>query len=613
VSIGLMGSVVAATGPWYSSSLTLAAVSVAWLLLAYFVYGRHIARKLVGPTDAPTPAHAQRDDVDFQPAKPIVLFGHHFASIAGAGPILGPVVAVAFFGWGPTALWILLGVVLIGAVHDYMALMISVRNRGASLPDVAKMAVSGPARVLFLIFVWIGLVLVITAFCNAALGTFIDAPEIVLPTFSLMLIAVLFGFMNYRVKLNTGINTVIALVLLFIVMCAGFWLKIDLQKLGLSADAARYVWLGVLIAYGVVASVLPVWVLLQPRDYIATWILVFGMVLGFAGIFVVAPSLKAPAFPTAMAKPGPIWPALFILVACGAVSGFHCLVAGGTTSKQLAREGHGLPVGFGSMLTEGALAIMALVAVGAGLAFGALGTSAPGDGTLHGFLAKGGGGPIAAFGRGFGVLTRPFLKPIGDWIGVERLGMIVGTTIVNAFVMTTLDTTVRLSRFITAELVGPHVKVFRNRLVASLAAVVPAFLLAMNKGAFDRIWQLFGASNQLIAALALLVITAYLLKRGKPTLYTLIPAVFMLVTTMAALGWQAYGHLVAAEVGKKDYVLGIAALVLLGLALALAIMALTVKRELPPAQGRGPAPESGEGGGDSGAQACGASPQELTR
>lgn len=587
-----MGFLVLAAGPWYSSSLLLAAVSIVWLVLAYRWYGRHIERRLVSPTDTPTPAHAQRDDVDFQPAKPIVLFGHHFASIAGAGPILGPVLAVAFFGWGPTALWILLGVVLIGAVHDYMALMISVRNRGASLPDVARTAVSGSARVLFLVFVWIGLVLVITAFCNAAVDTFLEAPEIVVPTFSLMLIAVLFGVMNYRLQLNTALNTVIALVLLFAVIILGFVWKIDLQALGLSEDGARYVWLGVLIGYGVLASVLPVWILLQPRDYIATWILIFGMGLGFAGILVVAPSFKAPAFTTAMAKPGPIWPMLFILVACGAVSGFHCLVAGGTTSKQLGRERQGLMVGYGAMLTEGALAIMALIAAGAGLYYASVPDGAEGFALLE--VLKQGGGPITAFGRGFGVLTRPFMKPIGDWIGVQRLGMVVGTTMVNAFVMTTLDTTVRLTRFITTELVGQHVRVFRNRLVASLAAVIPAFLLALNRQAFNRIWQLFGASNQLIGALALLVITAYLLKRGKPVLYTLIPAIFMLVTTMAALVWQAYGYLVVPPPDKREYVLGITALVLLALALVLAVQGLMVRRPKAPLPGGGIAEEAAE-------------------
>jgi len=568
---------VAAAVPWHSSSLLLAVVALVWLVLAYRWYGRRIERRVVQPTDAPTPAHAQRDDVDFQPTKPIVLFGHHFASIAGAGPIVGPVLAVAFFGWGATALWILIGVVLIGAVHDYLALMISVRNRGASLADIARGAVGGPARVLFLVFVWIGLVLVITCFCNAATDTFIEAPEIVLPTFALMGIAVLFGFLNQRVRLNTGVNTAIALVLLFAVICLGFWCKIDLRALGVPAEWVRRVWLLILIGYGVVASVLPVWVLLQPRDYIATWILILGMTMGFAGILIQAPALAAPAFTGFTAKPGPVWPMLFIIVACGAVSGFHCLVAGGTTSKQLDRERQGLAVGYGAMLTEGALGIMALICVAGGLYYAAVPKGADGFALLP-MLAKGGGGPIAAFGRGFGELTKSFLRATGDWIGVPRLGMIVGTIMVNAFVMTTLDTSVRLSRFITTELGGQHVRAVRNRIVASVVPVVPAFLLALNPGAFSRIWQLFGASNQLIAALALLVITAYLLKRGKPTCYTLVPAIFMLVTTMAALGWQAYGYLCVAA--KRDYVLGITAAVLLALAATMAIQALRARRGL---------------------------------
>jgi len=564
-----------AWAPWESGGTLLALGAVVWLVLAYRWYGRRLERRLVGPTDTPTPAHAQRDDVDFTPTKPIVLFGHHFASIAGAGPIVGPVLAVAFFGWGATALWVLLGVVLIGAVHDYLALMISVRHRGASVGDIAKTCVGPSARVLFLVFVWIGLVLVITCFCNAAADTFLEAPEIVLPTFALMGIAVLFGFLNQRVKLHIAANTAIALVLLFASICLGFWCKIDLAHWGVPADWVRRTWLLVLIGYGVLASVLPVWVLLQPRDYIATWILILGMAMGFAGILIEAPPLRAPAFTGFTGQPGPLWPMLFIIVACGAVSGFHCLVAGGTTSKQLDRERQGLAVGYGAMLTEGALAIMAIVCVAGGLYYASVPEGADGFALLPVLKS---GGPIAAFGRGFGELTRSFLRRSGEWIGVPRLGMIVGTTMVNAFVMTTLDTSVRLSRFITTELGGRHVPALRSRFVASVVPVIPAFLLALSPGAFNRIWQLFGASNQLIAALALLVITAYLLQRGKPTRYTLAPAVFMLATTMAALGWQAYGYLLVAA--KRDYVLGSTAVVLLALAVVMAVQALRARRSM---------------------------------
>ena len=577
MGIPLPSLVVAAAGPWYANSLLLMAVTVVWLVVAYRWYGRRIERRLVGPTDAKTPAEAQQDGMDYQPAGPIVLFGHHFASIAGAGPILGPVLAVAFFGWGATVLWILIGVVLIGAVHDYLALMISVRHGGASLPDVAKSAVSSSARALFLIFVWIGLVLVITAFCNAAAGTLVAAPQIVLPTFSLMLIAVLFGFLNYKVRLNTGVNTIIALALLVFVMWLGFKVPIRLEQLGVPAAHVKSVWLVVLILYGIVASVLPVWVLLQPRDYIATWILIFGMGLGLAGIAYVHPTMTAPVFTEAMTAKGPIWPMLFIIVACGAVSGFHCLVAGGTTSKQLASEHQGLAIGYGSMLVEGALAILALIAVGAGLYYtGAQAEAAGGGFALTELLKPGGGGPITAFGRGFDALTKPFLGPVGAWLGVVGFGMIVGTTMVNAFVMTTLDTSVRLARFITAELAGPVLGVFRNRIVASLAAAVPAYVLAVAPDAFRSIWPMFGAANQLIAALALVVISAYLLKRGKPVVYTLIPAVFMLVTTMAALVWLAYANLLKAE--KPSYTLGITAILLLVLAVAVVIQALRVRR-----------------------------------
>jgi len=564
------------------NSVVLLVVAVVWLVAAYWLYGKHLERRVIAPTDQPTPAIAQNDGVDYYPAKPVVLFGHHFASIAGAGPIVGPVLAVAYFGWGATVLWIFLGVVFIGAVHDYMALMLSVRNKGVSISEIARQAVSPSARVLFMVFVWIALVFVITAFAGAAASTFNQAPQIVLPTFALMFIAVLFGFLAYRLRLNVAVSTVIALALLALVIWLGFRapIRLDplLERLGVAATAqnVKHAWILILLAYGVVASVLPVWVLLQPRDYIATWILIIGMGMGFAGILMSHPQMRAPAFTGAMTPKGPVWPMLFIIVACGAVSGFHSLVAGGTTSKQITSERQGLAIGYGSMLTEGALAVLALTAVGAGLYYSASGAPA-GAPTLMGFFAKGGGNPIGAFGKGFEALTMPFLGPLGKAVGVAGLGMIVGTTMVNAFVMTTLDTSVRLTRFITTELVGPLSRIFRNRLAASLAAVVPAYLLAVMPDAFKSVWPMFGASNQLIAALALIVASAYLFRRGKPTVYTTVPAVFMLVTTMAALAWQAYSHLVKAA--KPNYALGITALVLLVLAVGVAAQALFVRRE----------------------------------
>jgi len=564
----LCGGVVAAV-PWHSSGLLLAVVAIVWLVLAYRWYGRWLARKVIAPTDAKTPAEAQYDGVDYCPARPVVLFGHHFASIAGAGPIIGPIMAVAAFGWTPTALWVLLGVVLIGAVHDYLTLMISVRNKGNSLPDVARTVLGGPARVLFLVFVWIGLVLVITSFCAVTTDTFIEAPAIVLPTFALMLIATLFGVLTYRLNMKTWLGTAIALVLMAGVVALGFVLPIRLEALGVPAGSVRTVWLLVLLAYGVIASVVPVWILLQPRDYLSTWILLGGMLAGFVGIVWVQPALKAPAVTESLWSPQPLWPMMFITVACGAVSGFHCLVAGGTTSKQLAKEKHGLPVGYGAMLTEGALAIMALVAVGAGICFRQEEAGAGGYSLLGILGQKTGGGAIVAFGRGFDVLTDPFLGRLGRACGVENLGMIAGILMVNAFVLTTLDTTVRLARFITHELVGEHVRAFRNRWLASAAPVALALLLATQKSAFASIWKVFGSANQLIAALALIVITGYLLKKARRALCTALPAIFMLVTTMAALLWQAHQYLFEAE--KPDYTLGITALVLLALAVGMAV------------------------------------------
>jgi carbon starvation protein len=565
---------VVAQAPWYTNSLVLTAVAVVWLVLAYRWYGRRLERRIVGPTDAKTPAEAQYDGVDYCPARPVVLFGHHFASIAGAGPILGPIFAAAAFGWGPTALWVLLGVVLIGAVHDYLALMVSVRNKGLSLPDVARETVGSSARVFFLIFVWIGLVLVITSFTRVTADTLRSDPQIVIPTFGLMLLAVLFGFLTYRVKLATWIGTAIALGLLLFAMWVGFRCPVRLEQLGVPESWVGSVWVLVLLLYCVVASVLPVWILLQPRDYLSTWILIVGTSLGLAGIVWVHPTMKAPAFTAAVAAPGPIWPMIFILVACGAVSGFHCLVAGGTTSKQLAKERHGLPIGYGGMLTEGLVAIVALVAGCAGIYYVA--TDAPTQEHAGRALLtllrdhKGSEGQILAFGWGYNTLTEPFLGPLGSAMGVQNLGKIIGIIMVNGFVLTSLDTAARLARFISTELVGERVPLLRNRIVASLAPVVPAGILIFHAGAFDKIWPIFGAANQLIAAFALMVITGYLMKRKKPTRYTVVPAVFMLVTTMAALIWQAYQNLLGAK--EPNYVLGLTALILLALGVMMAVL-----------------------------------------
>ncbi|MDJ0761553.1 MAG: carbon starvation protein A [Myxococcota bacterium] len=535
------------------NSVTVALLSIVWLAVAYQVYGRVIARKLIKPDDSrPTPAHRMNDGVDYYPAQPLVLFGHHFASIAGAGPIIGPVMAAAAFGWGPSALWILIGVVLIGAVHDYTTLMVSVRHDSASIPEITQSVVGKSARFLFLVFVWITLIFVIAVFAIAAAKSFVADPRIVIPAFGLIPLAILFSVLVHRLGLPIWIGTLAALGLLILLFKAGMDIPVILP---FERDMALQIWIGVLMLYSLVAAVLPVWILLQPRDYLAYWILAAGMAVGFTGLFLTHRPIVAPfAIGWVSKTQGPMWPMLFILIACGAISGFHSLVSSGTTAKQLDRESHGRPVAFGAMIAEGALAMLALLAVTAGLSFSQADPgSALATPSLQEFLGKNGGGPIAAFATGFGVFTEPLLG---------AAGALFGMTMLNAFVLTTLDTSVRLARFITSELAGSVVGPLKNRHVSAFLVVIVAYGLA-SSGSEQALWPMFGAANQLVAALAMIVVTAYFSQKGKSRGYTLVPAIFMLLTTCGALIWKGYAELTA---DVPNYALIIAAIVLLGLA-----------------------------------------------
>jgi len=530
------------------NSLLLSAIIVVWLVVAYRWYGGVIDRRIVRPDDGREPPSCTAyDGVDYCPGNRLVLFGHHFSSIAGAGPIIGPVAAVAAFGWGASILWIALGVVFVGAVHDYVALMVSVRHGGKSLPEIARDVVGARARLLFMLFVWFALILIIAVFGVVASKTLMTTPEIVIPTFAILPIAALFGWATYKAKLPVPLGTVVSLALLGVSIVLGYHFPLSLP---LGETAAFRTWFAILIGYGFVASILPVWVLLQPRDYISTWVLIVGVALGFAGLVVSRPAMNAPFFTGwRSATQGPLWPMLFILIACGAISGFHSLVAGGTTSKQLSRESEGKMVGFGAMLTEGAVATLAIVCVAAGLKW-----AAPEGDPMSFFGVLGEGGPIKAFGAGYGSVTGPILT-----VG---FGTLVGITMLKTFVMTTLDTTVRITRFITSELFGEKVPVFRNRAVASLVGVAGAFFLGLS-GKWSVLWPVFASANQLVAALTLIILTAYLIGIRKPSAYTLYPAIFMLCTTMAALVWNGVRFFFPPEGGAVNVTLGTSCVVLL--------------------------------------------------
>ncbi|MTI67256.1 MAG: carbon starvation protein A [Firmicutes bacterium] len=532
------------------NSAFLIILCIIWFGISYKWYGTKIENKLVQPNDSnQTPAVTEQDGVDFYPGKKSILFGHHFSSIAGAGPILGPIAAVAAFGWGGTILWIFIGTVFIGAVHDYLSLMLSVRYKGQSISQIAQDVIGTRARNLFSIFLLITLILVVAVFGYVAANTLTSTPQVVIPTFGLIPLAMIFGFLVYKKNFPLPVGTIIAILGLFLLIYLGYKFPLSAPFTG---QAEFAFWFILLMGYGLIASVLPVWMLLQPRDYISNWVLIIGLTLGIVGTLITHPTINAPAFTKVSAEgQGPIWPMLFIMVACGAISGFHSVVGSGTTSKQLAKESDGKVVGYGAMLIESVLATLALITVSAGLFW----DPPAGMEKLGFFYMLDHGGPIKAFGKGYGELVKPLL-------GV--FGMLFGITMLKTFVMTTLDTTIRLARFITAELIGPKVPIFKkSRLAGSLFVTIPAFYLGYT-GTYSIIWPMFGASNQLVAALALLVVTAYLVGVKKPAKYTLYPAVFMIVTTIAALIYQGYHHLF---VGEINLVLGITSIVLIILSL----------------------------------------------
>ncbi|OCL27206.1 carbon starvation protein CstA [Orenia metallireducens] len=533
------------------NSVVVLIFSILWFVLAYKWYGKKLEKRLIQPNDQrATPAVEFNDGMDYYPSKPVMLFGHHFSSVAGAGPILGPIAAFAAFGWAGTLLWILFGTIFIGGVHDYLSLMLSVRFKGDSLPEIAQEAIGRRARNLFSVFVLLTIILVVGVFGFVAAKTLASTPSVVIPTFGIIPIAMLFGFMIYKLDFSTILGTIIALAGLFCLIWLGYEYPISLP---FSSQANFGIWFVLLMGYGLIASVLPVWMLLQPRDYISNWILVIGMALGFLGIFVTHPTVNAPALTSLNSASGPIWPTICIVVACGAISGFHSIIASGTTSKQLAKESDGRLIGYGTMLTEGLLAVIALLAVSAGLFW-----DAPVGMEKFGFLSVlNSGGPIKAFGLGYGRLVEPF---------IGTFGMLFGITMLKTFVMTTLDTCIRLGRMISAELVGPKVPLLKNKFAGSIFIAIPAFFVGYT-GTYNIIWPIFGAANQLIGALSLLVITAYLVGVKKPTKYTLYPAIFMVITTIASLLYQGYNFLVKSN---PDYILGGTAIVLIVLAVVVA-------------------------------------------
>ncbi len=532
------------------NSLVVGLIGLVLLLLGYRFYGKIIERLWGIDPERKTPAIENPDGVDYVPARHwSILFGHHFSSIAGAGPILGPVIACCIWGWFPAVIWIVLGSIFLGGVHDFSALVASLRHKGRSIADVAQDVMGYRAKMLLASFLWLTLILVVAVFAAVGGKTLAVKPQIVIPTFGLILVALLIGFSIYKLRINQVLATIIGLGLLFGLILLGYYYPITMP-----GEAARN-WTIILLIYAAIASVIPVNILLQPRDYLAAFVLLFGLFFGFLGLFITHPTIHTPAFISWQSTQGTLWPMMCVIIACGAISGFHSLVASGTTSKQLANEKDAKRIGYGSMVAEGILALLAILAVSAGLYWKGEG------GLVYPVLMKEKGW-IVTFGEGYGQLVKPVFG---------ALGVLVAITMVKTFVMTTLDTATRINRYILEELFseGLGLRLFKNRYLSTAVVIILAASLAL--GNWKAIWPVFGAANQLVAALALIVVTVYLLALKKPIKYTLPPALFMLVTTIGALIYQLI-HFIPEE----KYLLAVVSVALLILAFFVILEALRI-------------------------------------
>lgn len=507
------------------NSIIVGAIGISLLYLGYKFYAGKIESLWDINPHKKTPAHTHHDGVDFVPAQHwTILFGHNFSSIAGAGPIIGPVIACAYWGWFGALIWVVVGTIFIGGVHDLSALMSSIRHRGKSMAEVAEKVMGKKTKIIFASFLWLALLLVVAVFSAVTASTIVSEPRIVIPTFGLIFWAVFYGLMTYKFNIRQVIATPIGIAGMAALMIIGVLCPITIP-----ASNAQELWIVILLIYCYVASILPVNLLLQPRDYLSAFLLLFGLAAGFGGIVLSHPNMQAPAFIAYNTVQGPLWPMMFVVIACGAVSGFHSLVASGTTSKQLANEKDAKIISYGGMVMEGVVAVMAIICVAAGLAW----TNSSRSSLVFPEIMKNEGW-IVAFAKGFGQITFPILGAYGALIAMTTL---------NSFVLTTLDTSTRIARYITEELFGEgfRVKALSNRYFSTLMVVIIAGWLAF--GNWQKIWPVFGASNQLIAALTLIIASAFLLTLKKSAAYTLYPGIFMLLTSSAALVYQFYGFL----------------------------------------------------------------------
>lgn len=528
------------------NAVVLLVVGVAILVAGYIFYGGWLAKQWgLGENKEETPAHTMEDGQDYVPAKAPVLMGHHFSSIAGAGPINGPIQA-AVFGWIPVMLWVLIGGIFFGATHDFGALFASLRNKGQSIGEIIETSIGKRAKRLFLTFAYLTLILVVAAFASIVANTFkatytadgaVDVAassanaSTAMISILFIVVAIAFGFFVYRKNVHIAIATVIGVAVIIACMAIG----LNWHPLYLSGDT----WMIIVGIYIAIASVTPVWILLQPRDYLSSFLLYGMMIVAVIGIFGAHPTIDIPAFTSFVDKGtvgsgvslGTMFPALFVTIACGAISGFHSLVASGTTSKQLDKEKDALPIAYGGMLIECVLAIISVCAVGY---------------IWSEYVPGGIVTPTAVFATGISRMCAkiPFLA------GAESVIYSLLILAVSAFCLTSLDTATRLARYMFQEFwLAPGEtykdatgvkRVLTDPYVATIITVILGIALGMT--GYAKIWALFGASNQLLAALGLLAVAAWLGKVGKNNKMLIFPMAFMLIVTVISLLQTIYAN-----------------------------------------------------------------------
>ena len=564
------------------NGLVLLLIGIAVLLCGYIFYGRYLCKKWgVGETNEPTPAHTMEDGIDYVPAKAPVLMGHHFSSIAGAGPITGPISA-AMFGWLPCMLWILVGGIFFGGVHDFGALFASIRHKGKSIGEIISANMSLRAKRLFIIFSYLTLILVVAAFASIVAGTFaakyVDGQvdlaasatpaSVAMVSLLFIVIAIAFGFMVYRRNAPMGVSTIAGVIAICLCMAIGMnWHPIYLSNTA---------WMWIVGLYIAIASVTPVWILLQPRDYLSSFLLYAMLAIAAIGVVIAHPNMVDStgaglvAIGDGMNAAGikqPIFPVLFTTIACGAISGFHSLVSSGTTSKQLDKETDAKPIAYGGMLLECVLAVITLVAIAYARQTGhTAGATDIFAGGVAGMASQIAGGNQSLFNILYTLLVLTY----------------------SAFCLTSLDTATRLARFMfqefwidgtkgeTPENVTGLKKVMANPYIATGITVVLGILLGLN--GYAKIWALFGSANQLLAALGLLAVATWLGNVGKDNKMFLIPMAFMLCVTIASLlinSWQQFNVILAGGADWGPYVQVVLGLMLVILAVVLAIEGVT--------------------------------------